>query len=124
MTDLIVCTKKRIHHIHTPDFPKINCLFALTSNVMSDSESEDEDVEETQVTFRESKIVPEKGILQSKKDLQREIGDPIVMKKEDIDVNKVHDQWGHNGIHRLKAMARIYGFSFDWRCGIGRASPL
>jgi len=87
--------------------------------IVSDSESYDDDnatetsVKKT-VSFDDTKTIHPKGILKTGGNCQTRstsnAGDPIPVKKEDIDMNVAHDQWGHNGIRRLQEMARVNGF--------------
>jgi hypothetical protein len=111
--------------------------------IVSDSESDDDDnVTETSdkktqdqkktVSFDDGKTKHPKGILKTGGTSQRKstsnVGDPIPVKKEDIDINVAHNQWGHHGIRRLQEMARVNGFRLTGdlkpcdACGISKAS--
>ena len=116
---------------------------AIVSDSESDEEDTNEEVEEEvvppkvveekkKVSFKEAETKHPKGILKTASEVKDAIaandGNPIAVKKEAIDINVAHNQWGHHGIRRLKAMAKQYGFRLTGNlepcdaCGIAKAS--
>ena len=55
-------------------------------------------------------------------------GNPIPVRKKDIDINITHNQWGHHGHRRLQEMAAVHGFHLSGTlkpcdaCSIAKAS--
>ena len=81
------------------------------------------------VTFPKS--VLKKGTSDSlKKKMYKKDGNPIPVKKYEIDINQAHDQWGHHGERRLREMASVHGFRLTGKlnpcdaCGVAKATQV